>query len=226
MSIEETLIKHITEFETAQFAENEASPTGYSRDFHTVFLKADARFRIASKTLNLTYPSAPPDGTYGEQMSEILERYGAIVSSWKGLLLARKFEIEAALEYETATGEFSESILFDEASRKTMGKIVEAMRTEVHSSEWLGADRKRRVLTAINAVQTEIDKEISNFHLVLGKVVDLGDALGKAGDKAKPAFDRIEQLANAIRGRRKETLEIEKDTDPLKIEDLRHEPEE
>lgn len=182
-------------------------------------MRADLRVRHAAKLLNRNYPPELPNGNIRAQMEEISERFVGVSQNWKPLLLARKIEDEVKLEFQDSQAEFSEAISFDKVSRKRLHELILDLITEVQDSDWLGPDRQRRVLNAINAMQTEIDKAQSNYHVILGKIVDLGDALGKAGKSAKPAFDRLEQLSKAIKGKRQETLSVTKDKGPLQIED-------
>ncbi|NOD78003.1 MULTISPECIES: hypothetical protein [unclassified Ruegeria] len=216
----EKLLAHISEFEKARAQESENSNSEtWNENYYAGFLLADTRFRYAAKRFDLEYPDAPPIGDVQDQMRDISARYKEYATPWKTLILSRRIEAQVALEYDDPTQEFAEAIAFDGEHRNKIHEIIGALRTEVHDSNWMNKDQKRRVLSAINSVQSEVDKEISNFHLMLGKIVDLGDAFGTAGKKAKPAFDRIDQLANAVRGQRKQSLSIEKQEEPLKIED-------
>lgn len=216
------LLSHINEFEKAKHGEEKASnDNSWDTSFYQSFLIADIRFRKAAKLAGFEYPEDLPTGSEEDQMGEILQRFDEHVQNWRTRILAVELEAQAALEYEETNSEFSEAIVFDTNHKTSIHKIISELREVVYKSDWLGDERKQRVLGAVNSVQAEVDKELSNFHLVLGKVVDLGEALGKAGKKAKPAFDRVEQLASAIRGQRKQATAIEKDADPLQIEDKR-----
>ncbi|GLP85346.1 hypothetical protein [Tritonibacter mobilis] len=218
----ELLLKHIREFEDARSEEMEVSgDNGWDINYYPAFLTADVRFRKAATLLNLDYPDALPEGNEREQMAEVNTRFISKVVEWKTRLLAQQIEARVALEYEDITQELSEAIVFDTEHKTGIHQVISDLRSVVYASDWLGDERKQRVLRAVNSVQAEVDKELSNFHLLLGKIVDLGDALGTAGKKAKPAFDRIEQLSSIIRGQRKQTTAIEKDPDPLQIEDQR-----
>ncbi|AUQ62041.1 hypothetical protein [Phaeobacter inhibens] len=217
-----TLLKHIHEFEEAKRREaEESNETSWNTSFYQAFLIADIRFRKAANVLSFSYPEDLPTGTEADQMGQISLRFEQHVSGWKTKILALQLEAQASLEYENKSSEFSEAIVFDTEHKTSIHEIISELRDVVYQSEWLGDERKQRVLRAVNSVQSEVDKELSNFHLILGKVVDLGEALGKAGKKAKPAFDRVEQLANAVRGQREQSTAIEKDADPLQIEDMR-----
>jgi hypothetical protein len=217
--IDQTL-KHISEFENARIQESQNSDqTSWNEAFFTEFYRADVRFRFAAKHLGFSYPNDPPEGDIQTQMRVICERFDEVVSGWKTKILVTRIEEQVALEYEAQSVELSEAISFDNEHRSKIQRIIGELRAEVTDCSWMDGDKRQRVLKAVNSVQSEVDKETSNFHLVLGRIVDLGDALGKAGKKAKPAFDRIEQLSNAVRGQRQQTLAIEKNEDPLQIED-------
>lgn len=222
-----TLLKHIEQFETAKREEEQNSDnSNWNTEYYKAFLTADIRFRKAAALVGFEYPEALPTGSHDNQMGEICKRYDDVVSGWKTRILAFELEAQATLEYEATSDELSEAIVFDTEHRTGIHEIISRLRDEVYKSQWLGDERKQRVLRAINSVQAEVDKERSNFHLILGKVVDIGESLGQAGTKAKPAFDRVEQLANAIRGQRRQATAIEKDDDPLQIEDKSDEIEE
>ncbi|KIC42901.1 hypothetical protein RA27_06125 [Ruegeria sp. ANG-R] len=216
------LLKHIAAFEEAweQESGNSDSDT-WNENYYEDFLRADTRFRHAAKRLGFEYPEKPPSGSAQTQMLDISSRFEEIVSGWKTHILTMQIEEQVALEYEDQSEEFSEAITFDGEHRKKIHEIIGELRHEVHENTWMNKEQKRRVLSAVNSVQREVDKELSNFHLVLGKLVDLGEALGTAGKKAKPAFDRVEQLSNAVRGQRKQILSLDKTDDPLQLEDMR-----
>ncbi|MES0861061.1 hypothetical protein ABLN87_01735 [Ruegeria sp. SCPT10] len=221
------LMKHISAFEKLRIHESQNSgQEAWNEAFFLEFYRADARFRLAAKNLDFSYPDDPPAGDVQTQMGVVCQRFDEIVAGWKRKILITNIENEVALEYVEQSVELSEAISFDREHRSKIQSIIGKLRDEVNESSWMDKEKKQRVLKAVNSVQSEVDKETSNFHLVLGKIVDLGDALGKAGERAKPAFDRIEQLSNAVRGQRQQALAIEKDEDPLQIEDMREESEE
>lgn len=224
--IQKKLLEHIEEFEIDAHKEDlNSGGSSWNEEFFDKFFLADTRFRFAAKHLGFDYPQTPPNGGRQTQMGDIKERYEENVVLWRSIILSAQIEEQVALEYEETSAEFSEAIAFDKEHRIKVHEIISELRNEVHESSWMKEEKKQRVLKAINSVQSEIDKDLSNFHLILGKLVDLGNAFGKAGKTAKPAFDRIEQLSNAVRGQRNQALSIEKEGDPLQIEDMRQDEE-
>lgn len=214
------LLQHIVEFEKALENEANTNPSNHwDTSYYIEFMRADTRFRFAAKNFEYPYPKAPPTGDQQDQMTSIVKRFHEHVEAWRTRVLVSQMEADVSLEYAEISGEFSEAISFDNSHKTNIDGIIGKLRHEIKKAEWLTEERQQRILRAVNTVQTEVDKELSNFHLILGKLTDLGDALGNAGKKAKPAFDRIEQLSNAIRGQRKQSLSIEKQDDPLQIED-------
>jgi len=205
------------------FEDHADNPFGFNLDQHLDFIMMDVRLRKAAEIYKVYYPDESPRGTKEQQMQVVSERFLEHGQNIKTQILSNRFAADIALEFEDTNDEFSEAISFDENQKTAIDEIIVQLRQEIKKADWLTDEHQQRVLKAVNTVQIEVDKKLSNFHLILGKVVDLGDALGSAGEKAKPAFDRLEQLANTIRGQRKQSLAIEKQSDPLQIEDKSNE---
>ena len=103
---------------------------------------------------------------------------------------------------------------------------LDDLRKAIRKAKWSSDDHKQRVLEKTNDLQRELDREISSYSRNLGKFVELGDAIGEFATGAKPASDLVKDVMDSFRLFKKENAQIEKQPDPLKIEDLRDEVEE
>lgn len=103
----------------------------------------------------------------------------------------------ARLKFATKMGkafhyEFSEGDL--EKSQQLLNEI----RDLISKSTLFEESHKRRLLSRLEKVQTELHKKMSDLDRFWGLIGDAGVALGKFGNDAKPIFDRIRDLTMLV----------------------------
>jgi hypothetical protein len=81
-------------------------------------------------------------------------------------------------------------IFFQKEDARRINELLSEVRALVRENSDLSADHKRRLLKIASEFQAELDKPKSSFRVFLDGLVEASEALGEAGQKAKPAFDR------------------------------------
>ena len=82
------------------------------------------------------------------------------------------------------------------------------MRKIVFSSSIFDAPHRRRLLNRIAAIEHEVHQKQGKLDVILAGVVDVGDALGKFGDKIEPLTKRMKEVAQIARSGSKEYEQI------------------
>lgn len=85
-------------------------------------------------------------------------------------------------------------VRFQAEDVRRINELLSEIRSVIRDNPELSTDHKRRLLRIVSAFQAELDKPKSNFRVFLDGVVEASEALGEAGQKAKPAFDRIREI--------------------------------
>lgn len=88
--------------------------------------------------------------------------------------------------------------IFEEENYKTIQDTLNKLRDELLSSELFDEAHKQRILEKLESLQKELHKKMSSLDKTLGQLVLIGSALGSAGEKAKPMFDRINETIKSI----------------------------
>lgn len=70
------------------------------------------------------------------------------------------------------------------------------MKQIINDTSVFTSEHKIRLIARISQVELEVHRKQGRFDVILGGVVDFGDALGQFGKKVKPLVDRM----NEIRG--------------------------
>lgn len=83
---------------------------------------------------------------------------------------------------------------FQKEDAQRVNSLLAEIRDLVRESTDLSPDHKRRLLRIASAFQAELEKPKSDFRVFLDGLIDASEALGQAGQKAKPAFDRIREI--------------------------------
>ena len=81
-----------------------------------------------------------------------------------------------------------------ELSRGDKNKIrslLSQTRDMIANADCFDDPHKRRLLARVSQVETEIFKPKGSLDTILAGIVDFGEAIGIAGEKARPMFDRI-----------------------------------
>ncbi len=83
--------------------------------------------------------------------------------------------------------------LSDDETKK-IDKLLADSRNIIRESTVISDDHKRRLLKVVNRLQSEVDKEYSDFRTFLDGMIEVSEAVGEVGENVKPIFDRMKEL--------------------------------
>ena len=89
-----------------------------------------------------------------------------------------------------------------------INELCTEMRSQVITANSFSAQHKQRILNRISQIEQEIHRKDGRLDVILGGVVDIGDALGEFGERAKPLFDRINEIRRITQRNSKEYDQI------------------
>lgn len=89
--------------------------------------------------------------------------------------------------------------------------LASGMRQTINASDVFDPPHKVRLLSRLSSIEKEILKPLGRLDVILGGMSDVGDALRKFGDDAKPIVDRMLEIKRIVR---RESEEYENLPDP------------
>ncbi|MCP1848720.1 MULTISPECIES: hypothetical protein [unclassified Bradyrhizobium] len=108
-------------------------------------------------------------------------------------------------------------VFFKEEDVRRINDLLSEVRTLVRDNADLSGDHKRRLLRIVNKFQAELEKSKSSFRVFLDGFVEASEALGEAGQKVKPAFDRIREILGIAEKSFGENPQIEGPSEPKQL---------
>jgi hypothetical protein len=108
-------------------------------------------------------------------------------------------------------------IFFRDEDVRRINELLSEVRALVKENADLSVDHKRRLLKIVNKFQAELEKSKSSFRVFLDGFVEASEALGEAGQKAKPAFDRIREILGIAERSFGENPQIEGPSKPKQL---------
>ena len=87
---------------------------------------------------------------------------------------------------------------FDDDEYKSIQDVLDKLRKELVSSDFFEKDHKQRILEKLESLQKELHKKMSSLDKSLGKLVSIATAIGAAGEKSKPMFDRVNETIKSL----------------------------
>lgn len=79
-----------------------------------------------------------------------------------------------------------------------MQVLISQVRDLIVNDNGLEKDHKRRLLSRVEKLQSELHKKVSDLDRFWGLIGDAGVVLGKLGKDAKPIVDRIKEIADIV----------------------------
>ncbi|MEO1365298.1 MAG: hypothetical protein AAFU86_16165 [Pseudomonadota bacterium] len=92
--------------------------------------------------------------------------------------------------------------------------LLSEIRNIIRESTAITDEFKRRLLKTVNSLQSELDKEYSDYRVFLDGMVEVSEAVGEAGENVKPVFDRFKELFGIADKVRKAKEALEAPTSP------------
>lgn len=219
-------IKIVLDEFAANASECYSSESGFSEDALEGFIKCNAHFVSFSKSLSkpITLKGIGNTDSLNKIMNQIYDNYGVVRAEFDKLVARaridaaiREYEFEGSISYGD---ENPEVLKLTSSQKESLQKLVDNIRLEISSSDWMKEEYQQRLLKKMNEFQIEMDKNMSSFYRGLGMLEDIGDSLGKFGKKAKPFTDRIVEVADSLKSSKRAYDQIGKDIDPLQISDM------
>lgn len=88
--------------------------------------------------------------------------------------------------------------IFEEDNYKNIQQTLNQLRDDLISCDIFEDEHKQRLLSKLESLQKELHKKMSSLDKALGQLVTIASALGTAGEKAKPMFDRINETIKSV----------------------------
>ena len=188
----------------------EFSPGAEVNDFDT-FLEAHAIARaLAENVQGFDFAAPELTGSPNEMLSTIIEYMEAVKASISKHLVELKmsqFNAKYAAKYGNIFAyEFSEGDL------KRIQVLINELRDVIKESELFEEDHKRRLMSRLERLQSEMHKKMADLDRFWGLVGDAGVAIGKFGKNAKPIVDRIREISNIVWRTQSRAEELPSDT--------------
>lgn len=151
---------------------------------------------VESGILNITRPDFEVSGNKDEdcvavnQYLSALEKYCVSESSKLKVQSLRshfKAAIGSGFAYEFSQGDLQRAQL-----------LINQVRDLIVEANGLEKDHKRRLLSRVEKLQSELHKKVSDLDRFWGLIGDAGVVLGKLGEDAKPIVDRIKEIADIV----------------------------
>lgn len=90
-------------------------------------------------------------------------------------------------------GSIGTAITFEKSYKSEVGSHLEKIRKIINQEISEGA-KKDKIFKKINALQSEIDRDMTTIDAAFGRMLDLGRVIGECGDNIKPAVDQLERI--------------------------------
>jgi len=87
---------------------------------------------------------------------------------------------------------------FTDGDLQRIQSLISELRNLTSSTSDLNDDHKRRFLSKLERLQSELHKRVSDLDRFYGLVGEAGVVLGKLGKDAKPFVDRIREIAQIV----------------------------
>lgn len=113
--------------------------------------------------------------------------------------IRRRKEIENHFDMKGDSPVFA----LDSSESQRISDLCNEMREIIGASSQFSDPHKIRLLGRISDIETEILKDKGRFDVILGGVVEFGDALGKFGKNVKPLVDRMAEIRKITQSKSK-----------------------
>lgn len=111
---------------------------------------------------------------------------------------------QSELKFQTLRSHFRASLAtgfcyeFSQGDLKRIQALVNEVRELIAGATDLEKDHKRRLLSRLEKLQSEIHKKVSDLDRFWGLIGDAGVVFGKLGRDAKPIVDRVKEIADIV----------------------------
>lgn len=90
-------------------------------------------------------------------------------------------------------GSLGTAITLEQSYKSEVGSHLEKIRKIINQEVSEGA-KKEKIFKKINALQSEVDRDMTTIDAAFGRMLDLSRVIGECGDNVKPAIDQLERI--------------------------------
>lgn len=108
---------------------------------------------------------------------------------------------------------------FSQGDLERVQNLINELRSHISEVTNLEPDHKRRLLSRLESLQSELHKRVSDLDRFWGMIGDAGVVLGKLGEDAKPIIDRIKEISEIVWRTQARTEELPSDSPRPLLED-------
>lgn len=90
-------------------------------------------------------------------------------------------------------GTLGTAITLEKSYKSEVGSHLEKIRKVINQQVSDGA-KKDKIFHKINALQSEVDRDMTTIDAAFGRMLDLSRVMGECGDNVKPAVDQLERI--------------------------------
>jgi hypothetical protein len=175
---------------------NSSIPSEKEPDNIDFYLEALALLETIGAVAGLTLEIPIIESDKVKTISKIKELYASV---------SQKVEKDAAvIVFEKAKKRFAGnfgflfSYEFSEGDLTKLQSLLDELRKQIQKAKGLDADHRRRLLSRLEQLQSELHKRISDLDRFWGLVGEAGVVVGKLGEQAKPIVECIKLIADIV----------------------------
>ncbi len=156
--------------------------------------------KVYCRKKNLQRPIPRIAGRPDVDISTAQNIIGKLAAEARGILEHRKEELrlsncESAFAIALG-GEFYYE--FSEGDLRRIQVLVNELRDLISGSEELQASHKRRILSRLEKLQSELHKTVSDVDRIYGSLIELSITAGIIGENLKPITERIREIIGIV----------------------------
>lgn len=192
------------------------NPTGQQWD-NDEYLALLEFFALVTEITNagivsLPNPGFDVGGDLGNDCS-MISQYLDVVSNHCGTEAARLRYDAMKSRFKGAIGS-SFSYEFTQGDLERVQELINQLRVLIIDANGFDSDHRRRLLSRLEKLQSEMHKKVSDLDRLWGLIGDAGVVLGKLGSDAKPIVDRVREIADIVWQTQSRAEELPSGTQP------------
>jgi len=171
---------------------------GWSEGHYEVLLEAYALLSHLQETGVLSEDIFLPDviGLKDQDCNAILQMLARVQELYSAEASKLKLQSLKAFYKNRLSGSFVYE--FTQGDLERVQALINELRVQVAKSDYLEEDHKRRLLSRLERLQSELHKKMSDLDVFWGWVGDAGVVVGKFGEDVKPIVDRIREITEIV----------------------------
>lgn len=192
---------------------------GWGQPDYEVLLEAYALVQNLNDMglISLPYYLNELTGVISEDCPDIYRLVNQLQESYEQNLSKQKFD--RYKEYFRVNLNESFCYEFSQGDLDKIQSLLNELREHISKSGDFADDHKRRLLTRLEKLQSELHKKMSDLDKFWGLIGDAGVAIGKFGNDVKPIVDRIKEITEIVWRTQARAEELPSDLPLPRLED-------